>query len=493
MNRFRDKLPAGSDLRNRIGGADRQRPGQRRRISRREREAKRRRQLFIGFSVAAAAVVAIIVAGLLSEYVIKPRAVLAEVGDNEINRREYWQYSSVQLYTQARQYEQFATMTQGDQQAQFLSFAASFDAQRRDIWGNTDVEAGTVQQMIDDQLFLQGAEELGLPITDEEIDAFILNQWAPPESPLVTPTPEPTLIPQRAIWATETAVAQLPQPPGTPAATPVAGTPVQAGATPIASIGPSPAASPDTGTPAATPDLSEARADATGNYEDFTEAVFDDARMSREDYIRLVVRPQIARQKVQDALYAEVGQTAEQVHAAHILVGTEELANQLYEQVQSGASFEELARVNSTDTATAPTGGDLGWFTRSEMVAPFAEAAFSTPPGEISEPVQTQFGWHVINILGHEDERALTDAQLNTVRTQAVEDWLTERRAQVDVDTEYEPTPTPTPAQFQPPAAAPTPIMATPVASPEASPGATPIAPVIATPPASPPAATPVA
>lgn len=448
-------------------------------------------------SVAGFVIVAVLVAGLVADRYVKPRAVLAEVDGVEITRKEYWQYSSVQLYTQARQYEQFAAMpqTSPEQQTQFLSYAASFDAQRGEIWGSTDVNDATVQQMVEEELFLQGAEDMGIPITDQEVDEYVLNLWAGPDSPLITPTPEPTLIPRRAQWATETAVAQLPQQPGTPAETPLT---EQPSATPSANDGSliaSPVASPqvsaEPGTPAATPDLTEARANASDNYSDFEEDVFENAYISREDYVRLVVRPQIARQKVQDVLYAQVGQTGEQVHAAHILVGTQELVTQLAEQVRSGASFEELAKVSSTDTATAPTGGDLGWFTRTEMVPPFADAAFGTAPGELSQPIQTQFGWHLIKVYGHEDQRALNDTQLNLLRNRSVETWLAEQRARLGVETEYVPTPTETPAQFEPPLAAPTPIIATPIATPIGSPEAPVIGPQLATPLASPPVATP--
>ncbi|MDQ4099351.1 MAG: peptidylprolyl isomerase [Chloroflexota bacterium] len=481
MDRFRDKLPINDTLRNRLGRPQPQHPGQRRRISRREREARQRRRIILGMAITAVAIVVILITGLVLENFVKPRAVLAEVGGEEITRREYWQYSAVQLYTQARQYEQFAATAQGDQQAQMLSFAASLDAQRREVWGSTDVNDQIMQQMIDDQIYLQGAEEMGLPITEQEVDAFILNQWAAPDSPLITPTPEPTLIPQRAEWATQTAEAGLPQPPATPASTP--------GATPLVSPQATTNPSPTSGTP--TPDLSEARAQATENYEDFAEAVFEDANMSREDYERLWVRGQVARQKVTDALHSQVGQTAEQVNAAHILVGTQELANQLYEQVTSGANFAEVARVSSTDTATSPNGGDLGWFTRSEMVPEFAEVAFSTQPGQISRPVQTQFGWHIIKVNAHEQDRAVTDAQLNTLRTEAVDSWLAEQRSQLEIDSEYLPTPTPTPAQFEPPVAAPTPAIVTPVASPAGTPPTTVIGPEFPTPLASPPPATP--
>jgi peptidyl-prolyl cis-trans isomerase C len=89
----------------------------------------------------------------------------------------------------------------------------------------------------------------------------------------------------------------------------------------------------------------------------------------------------------------------EEVSARHILVETEEAASDLITQLGEGADFATLATESSTDPGSAPAGGDLGYFTREQMVAPFAEAAFAMQPGETSAtPVQTQFGWHVIRV-----------------------------------------------------------------------------------------------
>ena len=71
----------------------------------------------------------------------------------------------------------------------------------------------------------------------------------------------------------------------------------------------------------------------------------------------------------------------------------------------------------------------LGWFTREEMVAPFAEAAFALEPGAISEPVETEFGWHVIQVAERDPERPLTDLQINRLQQAAEERWLEEQRA----------------------------------------------------------------
>lgn len=88
----------------------------------------------------------------------------------------------------------------------------------------------------------------------------------------------------------------------------------------------------------------------------------------------------------------------EEAHAAHILVGEEATAKEIKAELDAGADFAALASEHGTD-GTADRGGDLGWFEYERMVPPFAEAAFSMEPGTISEPVQTQFGWHIIRLI----------------------------------------------------------------------------------------------
>lgn len=82
-------------------------------------------------------------------------------------------------------------------------------------------------------------------------------------------------------------------------------------------------------------------------------------------------------------------------HASHILVATEEQAKDLKVQLDGGADFAELAKANSTD-GSAAGGGDLDWFGPGMMVKPFEDAVIALQPGQISAPVQTQFGWHLI-------------------------------------------------------------------------------------------------
>jgi|YNPNPStandDraft_1061719.scaffolds.fasta_scaffold11478_3 hypothetical protein len=114
----------------------------------------------------------------------------------------------------------------------------------------------------------------------------------------------------------------------------------------------------------------------------------------------------------------------EQVHARHILVATEEEARQVLERLKAGEDFAQLARELSRDTASAKNGGDLGWIGRGMTVEPFEKAAFALEVGRWSEPVQTQFGFHIIQVLEREMR---PDAQ-------AFQAWFTQMRAQAEIE-----------------------------------------------------------
>jgi peptidyl-prolyl cis-trans isomerase C len=114
----------------------------------------------------------------------------------------------------------------------------------------------------------------------------------------------------------------------------------------------------------------------------------------------------------------------EEVHARHILVETEDEAKAIVEQLKGGADFAALAKEKSKDPGAAD-GGDLGYFTKDQMVPEFSEVAFKMYPGQLSNPVKTQFGWHVIKV---EDKRMRPVPELETIKEQ-IDAYLV-RRAQ---------------------------------------------------------------
>lgn len=103
-----------------------------------------------------------------------------------------------------------------------------------------------------------------------------------------------------------------------------------------------------------------------------------------------------ALQKAYDAKYATMDPGLE-YHAAHILVQTEDEAKAIKAKLDAGGDFAQLAKENSKD-GSAAEGGDLGWFGKGMMVKPFEDAVVAMKPGQVSDPVQTQFGWHIIKL-----------------------------------------------------------------------------------------------
>jgi len=111
-----------------------------------------------------------------------------------------------------------------------------------------------------------------------------------------------------------------------------------------------------------------------------------------------------------------------EVHARHILVPTEEEAKTIVAQLKGGADFATLAKEKSKDPGAAD-GGDLGYFTKDQMVPEFADAAFKLDKGQISDPVKTQFGWHVIKV---EDKRVKPTPTFDQVKPQ-IENYVAHR------------------------------------------------------------------
>ena len=115
-----------------------------------------------------------------------------------------------------------------------------------------------------------------------------------------------------------------------------------------------------------------------------------------------------------------------EVRARHILVEGEDEAKAIIEQLKGGADFATLAKEKSKDPGAAE-GGDLGYFTKDQMVPEFADVAFKMYPGQLSNPVKTQFGWHVIKV---EDKRTRQPPEFEKVKDQ-IEAYLA-RKAQSD-------------------------------------------------------------
>ncbi len=181
------------------------------------------------------------------------------------------------------------------------------------------------------------------------------------------------------------------------------------------------------------------------NYQQFKEFVcIDEAKLAElseqgidEAFIKNRIRMQMYlvefNQRVNDAVVQtvdldapEIASEIVKVEAQHILVETLDEANAVLDRLEAGEAFEDLAKELSKDPGSGANGGSLGEFGRGVMVAPFEAAAFALEEGAVSEPVETQFGFHVIKLnkkISVADLKALEDgqAELEAVKRQKAE------------------------------------------------------------------------
>ncbi|ACL59507.1 peptidylprolyl isomerase [Methylobacterium nodulans] len=158
----------------------------------------------------------------------------------------------------------------------------------------------------------------------------------------------------------------------------------------------------------------------------FRDKLLLDEYLERE--AKKAVTPEAAR-----SLYDETVKTLkpeEEVHARHILVESEAEAKKIAGRIKGGEDFAKVAAETSKDPGSKAEGGDLGWFTKERMVPAFAEAAFKLDAGKVSDPVKTQFGWHVIKV---EEKRTKPVPSFDEMKEQ-IDTYLT-RKTQQDIIT----------------------------------------------------------
>ena len=396
-------------------------------MARLERE-RRQSNIIRAIAISGIVIVALLLGyGYLKLNVLQLREPIAEVNGVTITTGQWQERVQLQrvnllnLYQTYQFYQQSFGMDTSQQQQQIQLTLQSPEILGQDV----------LDQMIGEILIRQEAEKRGISVSAEEVEIAIQEgyNFFPNGTPTPTITPTefslPTLSPQQLTVYPATAI-----PTEVLTSTP-AGT-----NTPDNSVTPTATSTTAPPTPTFVPQDPTATATAftlEGFQTQYAESM-DNFKSSgvTEATIRAAYENQLLRKKLQDVITADTPRTEEQVWARHILVADKGKAATVMALLNHGSDFGELAKEFSTDTGSGEKGGDLGWFGRGAMVAEFEEAAFSQEIGEISEPIQSQFGYHIIQVLGH-DDIPLDASKYEEKRQTAFTEWLAKAREEADV------------------------------------------------------------
>jgi len=373
------------------------------------RDQMMRTRLLIGIGVASVIILGLIVAGALYEFVIKPSSAIAVVDGVKITTAQYQKMVRYQRNNYANYLRNLQTeKARLDPQDQANSFMIQYyDQMIAQIQSQLlSLDQAVLEQMIEDQLIRKGAQAEGITVTPSEVDEEIESLFGYQRNP---PTPAPTPTPAQE---------------GTPAPTLV---------------------------PQPTPPLMT-KEDFDKRFAQFLQEIKRTSGFTEADYRDLVLG-QLYRDKLQEVIAARVPATAEQVEASHILVADEATAQTVLERLKNGEDFAALAKEFSLDESNKEQGGELGWFGRGQMVKEFEDAAFALPVGEISQPISTTYGYHIIKVTAHEMDRALDPGTLNQAKYDAFSQWLEDARAGANIQRYWSPDkvpPTATPVYSLP-------------------------------------------
>lgn len=377
-----------------------------------EREALLQRRITLGIGIMAGAIILILLVALVYDGIIRPNQVVATVEDENITVAQFQKRVRFERVMRIQQLTNIVTAYQnaGLDLNQLVS-QEPFSTWLSDLRIPDQLGLTVVNNLVQDKLIEQAARELNVTVSQEDIDRAIQDYFgfdpAAIEAAALTPTPSPTptITPTPFV---------SPTPSPTPTLTPTPEVEPTATTTPFPTVPPAPTL---TGTQQAE--------QFNANRDNFYELLRRDAGMSRDD-VNAYFRQIALRNKVRDAVTADITKDGLFVNSRHILVATESAAQDVLQALQAGESFAELARSVSTDTGSGASGGELGWSPLLDYVKPFADAVRDAEIGAFIGPVQTQFGYHIIQVRARET-RELTDAQVENARSRAFEEWLKQR------------------------------------------------------------------
>jgi len=373
----------------------------RRQRSRWQRDQQQQRYLYLAIGVLLLLIVAIFGGGIFYDNYVRANATVAQVGPDTITAAQLLDEVRPQAAALDTQAKQFGGS--GNQQ-----IADYVDQQKRALPDQV------MNDLIDTRLVQQEADRRNLSVSTAEVDDKERQTIAQFQA---ANNATPTAVPTTAADAS-----------GTPStdATPATDQPALTSATPEPTALPL-AADQTALTPTTVPTL-EASDYATALQQYLSQTG------QTEDVLRTQLQRGLLQEKVQTAVARDqYPDSQQQVHTRQIVVASPDTANDLLTQLKNGADFAQLAQQNSTDTASKNNGGDMGWWPRGVQDKPIEDAAFSLQPGQLSDVIQDQGTYHIIQLIENDPSRPVAQATLDTQRQKGFNDWLTTQRSGPDV------------------------------------------------------------
>lgn len=390
--------------------------------SRAEREAQVQRYVLLGTGIAVAIVVVVLAIAVIIEFFVTPGQAVAAVNGDTITVGEFQERVRLErALINERLNEVVAEASAfGSNMDQYLQFRLSqppLSTWWNEIQVSDQLGNRVLNDMIEDELVRAKAAELGITVSEEDVQEQIDNYFE-----YVPLTPEAAGA-EATAEATETEPTATPTPFVSPTPSPEPTVTPTPETEPTATLTPLPTTSP-------VPTLN-----ATQQAEQFNtrvDRVFAGVRNAAgvsQERIHQYFEMLALRQAVAEAVAGDtISATEQEVSVRHILVATAEEAQSVLAALEGGESFADLARAVSTDTGSAANGGEYEWTPVSTFVKPFADAVRDAEIGAFVGPVQTEFGYHVIQVRGRRDAE-MSQAALDRARSDALDAWVRELRS----------------------------------------------------------------
>lgn len=390
-------------------------------IARLERERIQKRYLIIGSIIVVVLVVGLILYAFIDQMYLQSRRSVAIVNGTQIIASDF------QGQTRLARYNMIQSAYNVFQLAQIMGNDASslqpVANQLQSIDGQlfpTAIGGQVLDQMIDDILIKEEANNLGITVSENEINQEIEQAFGYYRDGSSPPATAPDIIPTSTLTELQKSLI-----PSTTTSTPI-NEGDQTGE------GESNQATETLDTPSPQPTQTPiSLQDFNNRFQETTATLESEYNITQND-MRSAFESDLYKQKVMDQIVTDVKCESEQAWAFHILVDDETLANDIKSRLDEGEDWALMASTYSTDESNKDNNGDLGWFERGVMVPEFDEAVFSLDIGETSDPVKTQFGWHIIRKIGQEN-RPLSEQECQQLRTAKLNEWLIARRENSDI------------------------------------------------------------